>query len=408
MPYPIFIKYLLMVLALSTSMTTLFAQTRPFSDQAQKLASEFLIADTHIDVPYRMQAEWEDITQATVNGDFDYPRAVKGGLNTIFMSIYTPADLVDAEGVAGGHWQLANILIDGVEAVVARAPEKFSIVVEADQAIAAKEAGKIGLALGMENGSPIRTLDDLDHFHARGVRYITLAHSKSNAISDSSYDEERPHMGLSDFGRDVVKRMNKLGMMVDVSHLSDLAIEDVLNITSKPVLASHSSARHFTPGFERNLSDSLIKAIAENNGVVQINFGSSFLTAEANGWRDRITGATEAFRIKNGLPEDDKRVQAFSDEYIEAHPFPYADISDVVEHIEHVIELVGIDYVGLGSDYDGVGDSLPTGLKDVSTYPNLVAALLAKGHSEKAIKKIVGGNLLRVWGQQHADTKTTR
>ena len=365
--------------------------------KARMLAKKFLIADTHIDVPYRLQNGWEDVTSATESGDFDYPRAVAGGLDTVFMSIYTPADLLDNEGQPGGHWQLANLLIDGVEAIAARAPDKFVVVHEAEQAISAKQAGKIGLALGMENGSPIRTLQDLDHFHARGVRYITLAHSQSNTISDSSYDEARPHTGLSEFGRQVVKHMNQLGIMVDVSHLSDEAIVDVLAVSTKPVVATHSSVRHFTPGFERNLSDELIQAIAKNNGVVQINFGSSFLTAEANGWRNQVTFATETFQAEHQLAEDDERVAAFNAEYIESHPFPYADISDVVAHIEHVIKLVGVNYVGLGSDYDGVGDSLPTSMKDVASYPNLIAALLAKGYSAADIEKVMGGNLLRVW-----------
>lgn len=395
------VKQVVAVLSVCMGMQLVYAlDSDEQQTPAQVLAKQFLIADTHIDVPYRLQAAWEDVTQATENGDFDYPRAIAGGLDTVFMSIYTPADLVDDEGNPGGHWQLANQLIDGVEALAARAPERLTIVAEAEQAIAAKQAGKMGLALGMENGSPIRTLEDLDHFHARGVRYITLAHSKSNTISDSSYDEARPHNGLSEFGRQVVRRMNQLGIMVDVSHLSDLAIEDVLEITSKPVLATHSSARHFTPGFERNLSDNLIKAIARNGGVVQINFGSSFLTAAANSWRDQVTAATDAYRTENGLSEDDKRVTEFNASYIKAHPFPYADISDVVKHIEHVINLVGVEYVGLGSDYDGVGDSLPTGMKDVSTYPNLIAALLENKHSEADIEKIMGGNLIRVWQAQ--------
>lgn len=364
-----------------------------YLEQARQLAQRYLIADTHIDVPYRLQDAWADVTKGTEDGDFDYPRAKAGGLDLVFMSIYTPAGY---EG-PGGHWQLANVLIDGVEAMAARAPEKFVVVSEPDQATAAKAAGKIALALGMENGSPIRTVEDVQFFHDRGVRYVTLAHSLSNAISDSSYDEARPNDGLSDFGREVVAEMNRLGMLVDVSHLSDKAIQDVLAITKDPVVATHSSARHFTPDWERNLSDELIKAIADNGGVVHINFGSSFLTQDANGWFDEFAAAREAFIAEQAVERGSEAVAAFSTNYREQKPFPYANVDDVVEHIEHVIKLTSVDHVGLGSDYDGVGDSLPEGLKDVSTFPNLIAALLAKGYSEGDIEKILGGNLMRAW-----------
>ncbi len=363
------------------------------SEKAQELAHTYLIADTHIDVPYRLQDGWQDVTQATEGGDFDFPRAKAGGLDLVFMSIYTPA----AYDEPGGHWQLANLLIDGVEALAARAPDKFAIVHEPQQVASAVSSGRIALALGMENGSPIRTLEDVQFFHQRGIRYVTLAHSLSNAISDSSYDEARPNNGLSDFGRQVVAEMNRLAMLIDVSHLSDKAIQDVLAVTQDPVVATHSSARHFTPGFERNLSDELIKGIAQNKGVVQINFGSSFLTAEANGWYDDFAAARDAFIQEHDLAEDSEAVTEFNDNYPEQHPFPFAKLADVVAHIQHIIKLVGVEYVGLGSDFDGVGDSLPEDLKDVSQYPNLIAALLEAGCSEADIEKILGGNLMRVW-----------
>lgn len=362
-------------------------------EKAQELAQKYLIADTHIDVPYRIGDTWEDVTKGTENGDFDYPRAKSGGLDLVFMSIYTPAVYEEP----GGHWQLANNLIDGVEALAARAPEKFVVAHEPQQAVAAKASGRIALALGMENGSPIRTLEDVSFFHSRGIRYVTLAHSISNAISDSSYDEARPNNGLSDFGRQVVAEMNRLAMLVDVSHLSDKAIEDVLAVSKDPVVASHSSVRHFTPGFERNLSDELIKGIAKNGGVVQINFGSAFLTAEANGWGDAFGEQRDIFMEKTGVDRDSDEVAEFNEKYIEAHPYPFAKLSDVIAHIEHVIKLVGVDYVGLGSDFDGVGDSLPEGLKDVSQYPNLIAGLLEKDYSDSDIEKMLGGNLMRVW-----------
>ncbi len=370
------------------------------SDRAKSIAQKYLLADTHIDVPYRLHNHWEDVTGATEKGEFDAPRARAGGLDLPFMSIYTPASL-EADG---GAWQLANQLIDTVEAIVARAPETFVIVATPEQAIAAKEAGKIGLALGMENGSPLEgELANVKFFRDRGISYITLAHSLANHLSDSSYDEQRPNEGLSDFGREVVAEMNRLGVMVDVSHLSDKAFYDVLDVSSVPVIASHSSARHFTPGFERNMSDDMIRALAENGGLVMINFGSSFLTAEARNWYDTFNEARTAWSEGAGKDTGEDAARAYFNDYREQNPFPFASVEQTVAHFVHVIDLVGVDYVGIGSDYDGVGDSLPEGLKDVSTFPVLIDALLEKGYSEADIGKILGGNLLRVWGEILAD-----
>ncbi|HET6604364.1 MAG TPA: dipeptidase [Xanthomonadaceae bacterium] len=361
--------------------------------RAHRLAREALIVDTHIDVPYRIHEAWVDVTVATPGGDFDYPRARSGGLDVAFMSIYTPAELA----APAENRQLAHELIDSVEALVGRAPDRFAIVTSPDQVERLRGGERILLALGMENGSPIVELDDLHAFHARGVRYVTLAHGRSNALSDSSYDKQRPWDGLSPFGMEVVTRMNRLGMMVDVSHLSDAAVTDVLEASRAPVIATHSSARRFTPGFERNLSDELIGAIARGGGVVHINFGSSFLTAKANAWYRGRDAAREAWSKRTGKPTQGPDADAFTERYREQHPFPYAELSHVLDHIDHVAELAGIDHVGIGSDFDGVGDSLPTGLKSVADYPALVAGLLERGYSEQDVRKILGGNLMRVW-----------
>jgi membrane dipeptidase len=363
---------------------------------AREIARKHILVDTHIDAPYRLQEDWEDVTQTTRRGEFDVPRAVTGGLDIPFMSIYTPASM-EAEG---GSYQLANRLIDSVEAMVARAPDQMVMVSTAEAAKAAFEAGKVGLALGMENGTPLEgDLAKLRHFRARGISYITLAHSLSNHLSDSSYDENRPLQGLSEFGREAVREMNRVGMMVDISHVSDQAFFQVLEVSRAPVIASHSSARHFTPGFERNMSDEMIVALAKNGGVIQINFGSTFVTQEARDWSDAYWAEYGAFRAANGLDSGASELEHFSTEYRSAKPFPYATIGDVIDHFDHVVKLVGIDHVGIGSDYDGVGDTLPVGLKDVSDFPNLVSGLLGRGYSEADIAKILGGNLMRVWRQ---------
>lgn len=365
---------------------------------AQQLANRYLLVDTHIDVPYRLSEKPADVGAATEGGDFDFPRAREGGLNTPFMSIYIPAEK-EAEGTARAY---ADQLIDGVEALVAQHPDKFAIpqsVAEMEQQVA---DGRISMPLGMENGAAIAgDLDNLWHFAERGVRYITLTHSRSNHISDSSYDEERQWQGLSDFGKQLVAEMNRIGVMVDVSHISDDAFWQVMDISKVPVIASHSSARHFTPGFERNMSDEMVRALADNGGVIMINFGSTFINEQSRRSHQAIKNATEKFRRERGLEEDSEEVKQFSDR-LSAEQFVYADLGDVLDHFDHIRDLVGVEYLGIGSDFDGVGDSLPTGLKDVSQYPNLVRGLLQRGYSEADVEKILGGNLLRVWRANEA------
>lgn len=362
------------------------------SNEANEIAQKYILVDGHIDVPYRLQEKWQDVTVATEGGDFDYPRAKSGGLNAPFMSIYVPASLDNSSASTA----LADQLIDYVEAIVGRAPDKFAIAKTVADVEQQFKNGLISLPMGMENGSPIQgDLDNLRHFYQRGIRYITLAHSMSNHISDSSYDLRRQWKGLSPFGKTLVPEMNKLGIMLDISHVSDDAFYQVIEITKVPVIASHSSLRKFTPGFERNMDDEMIKALAKNDGVIMINFGSTFVDQKSRDWRTKMGEKRKV--VEQEFGEDSDKAEKFEDQYRQKSPFPFADVNTVVEHIDYVVQLVGIDHVGIGSDYDGVGDSLPIGLKDVSTYPNLVQKLLDKGYSETDIEKILGANLLRVW-----------
>jgi len=362
------------------------------SNEANEIAQKYILVDGHIDVPYRLQEKWQDVTVATEGGDFDYPRAKSGGLNAPFMSIYVPASLDNSSASTA----LANQLIDYVEAIVGRAPDKFAIAKTVADVEQQFKNGLISLPMGMENGSPIQgDLDNLRHFYQRGIRYITLAHSMSNHISDSSYDLRRQWKGLSPFGKTLVPEMNKLGIMLDISHVSDDAFYQVIEITKVPVIASHSSLRKFTPGFERNMDDEMIKALAKNDGVIMINFGSTFVDQKSRDWRTKMGEKRKV--VEEEFGEDSDKAEKFEDQYRQKSPFPFADVNTVVEHIDYVVQLVGIDHVGIGSDYDGVGNSLPIGLKDVSTYPNLVKKLLDKGYSEADIEKILGTNLLRVW-----------
>ncbi len=367
---------------------------------AKELAKKYIITDTHIDVPMRLSSRYEDVAHSTEHGEFDYPRAVEGGLDAPFMSIYIPANL---QKKAGASYQLANELIDMVEELITKNPKKYAKAYTSTDVENNFAKGLISLPMGMENGSPIEgKIENLQHFYNRGIRYITLAHSKANHISDSSYDKERPAKGLTDFGKKLVLEMNKIGMMVDISHVSDDAFYQVMEISQVPVIASHSSARHFTPGFERNMSDDMIKLLAKKGGVIQINFGSTFVSQSSIENYDKYKAAREIFMAENNLERNSDEVKAFAKQYREKTPFQYAKLNDVLDHYDHVIKLTGIDHVGIGSDYDGVGDSLPEGLKDVATYPNLIQGFIDRGYSEKDIAKILSGNLMRVWKQTEA------
>ena len=386
-------------LAIALGSTSVAAQDDyQASKKAIQLAKDNILIDTHIDVPYRIHNKWDDVSKATERGDFDYPRAIEGGLNAPFMSIYIPAHL-EFEG-KGKSYELANQLIDMMEALAYRAPDKFAIADSVADVEQQFKNGVMSLAMGMENGSPIEgELKNLHHFYERGVRYITLAHSQSNHISDSSYDIRRKWKGLSPFGKELVQEMNNVGMLIDVSHISDDAFYQVMDISNVPVIASHSSLRKYTPGFERNMDDDMLLALKKNGGVIQINFGSSFVTNQANTWYDRRDEAQQQAK------QSGKDTTDFKAAFRKKNPFPYASLEQVLDHIDHVVELIGIEHVGIGSDYDGVGDSLPVGLKDVSTYPNLVQGLLDRGYSDADIKKILGENLLRVWRQAESYAK---
>jgi len=361
--------------------------------QAYELAHKFIITDGHIDVPWRLNDGYEDLSVRTETGDFDYVRAVEGGLDAPFMSIYVPSSYQET----GGAKEKADSLIDLVHQIANDHPDKFEVAYSVADVNRIFSNGKIALPMGMENGAPI--LDDLSnvqYFYDRGIRYITLTHAKDNLICDSSYDTTGTWGGLSPFGREVVKEMNRVGIMVDISHVTDDVINQVLDMTNVPVIASHSSCRHFTPGWERNMGDEEIKRLKENGGVIQINYGSSFITqaslekGEEN--RERIM----AYAKENNLKRGDEVLTTFAKKINAKNPV-YADISDVVDHFDRVVALAGIDHVGIGSDYDGVGDSLPYGLKDVASYPNLIFHLLKRGYSEEDIEKICYKNVWRVW-----------
>ncbi|HEV58537.1 MAG TPA: membrane dipeptidase [Phycisphaerales bacterium] len=360
--------------------------------RARALAHEVLLLDSHIDVPYRLEEHDEDISRRTESGDFDYPRARMGGLDAVFAAVYVPPRRED-DGTAGVY---ADETIDRVEQFWTTWPDYFAAARSPDDVRRQFGNGRISIILAIENGAPIQgDLSRVQHYYDRGVRYITLCHGQSNHICDSSYDTNRPWQGLSPFGKRLVAEMNRVGMMIDVSHVSDEAFWDVLEHSRAPVIASHSSCRCFTPGWERNLTDEMIRALADKGGIVQINFGDMFCNERV--YREYLTRweAIDAHIAEHGLEGQERG--AFIEEYCRAHPIARGTVRDVGQNIDHAVKLIGVDQVGLGSDFDGVGPHVPVGLKDVSAYPNLLAELLSMGYSEADLRKICGQNFLRVW-----------
>ncbi len=383
----------------------LFAQNgdgnQALRQQAIELSQRFIIADGHVDLPYRLRVknfrltkEFIGIPVETSEGDFDYVRAKKGGLTAPFMSIYIPSSY-QTEGDAKA---LADSLIDMVNGIITAHPDKFGQGHSPRQVAENFKAGKISLPMGMENAAPFLKLEDVGYFHQRGIRYATLTHATDNQICDSSYDTTRTWNGLSPYGREVVLEMNKRGMMVDISHVSDAAFYQVIGITKAPLIASHSSCRKFTPGFQRNMDDFMIQALGKNGGVIMINFGSDFLDGQVTKNREELREKMRLMLSENGLTESDEAAKPYMDAFKVLYEKPlFADVELVADHIDHVVALAGVDHVGFGSDFDGVGDSLPTGLKDVAAYPNLIFELLKRGYSEEDIEKICYKNLFRVW-----------
>jgi membrane dipeptidase len=376
---------------------------------ADKIAHKYIITDGHVDLPYRLkiknfrlEREYLGIPISTTEGDFDYERAKKGGLSAPFMSVYIPSSYQQT----GGAKQLADTLINMVRGIAAAHPDKFGIVSKPSEVESNFKKGIISFPMGMENGAPLLELSDVAYFRQRGISYVTLTHGKDNQICDSSYDSTATHKGLSEYGKKIVLEMNRVGIMVDISHVSDDAFYQVMALSKLPAIASHSSCRHFTPTFKRNMSDDMIKLLAKNGGVIQINFGSSFLDENYRVQAATLEKKFEAILKEKGLKTKDTEAQTLLKQFQKENPVLFADVETVANHIDHVRQLTGsTNHIGIGSDFDGVGDSLPTGLKDVSQYPNLVYVLLKRGYSEKDIANILYKNVWRVWQQTVAQAK---
>ena len=370
-------------------------------DLAKSIAKEYIITDGHVDLPYRLKNSKfniktdKDSLIRVHKGDFDYERAVIGGLDAPFMSIYIPASY---QLHADKGKDLADSLINMVRSIAEEMPERFAMANSVEDVEKNFKTRTISLPMGMENGAPIGDdIKNVKYFYDRGIRYVTLTHGKDNQICDSSYDTTHTWNGLSPFGREVVKEMNRVGIMVDISHVDDSTFYQVVRISKVPVIASHSSCRYFTPSFKRNMSDDMIKKLAANGGVIQINFGSTFLDSTVAKQNDENRKKLQALLADKKLKTSDSLAKPIIAQFRKDNPNQYASVLTVADHIDHVVKLVGIDYVGIGSDYDGVGDSLPDGLKDVSQYPTLIFELLSRGYTKSDIVKICSGNVFRVW-----------
>ena len=371
----------------------------PLLAKADSLAHQFIIVDGHVDLPYMLKEKNVLINESTIDtllsttmGEFDFVRAKKGGLDAPFMSIYIPVK--DQEAPTYGK-TLADSLIDQVETIIRLLPENYAAARTPDDIIKNFKEGKISLPMGMENGAPIgKDLSNLKYFFDRGIRYITLTHNKDNQICDASNDTAHTWKGLSPFGKKVVAEMNRLGIMVDVSHVDDSTFYQVMRISKAPVIASHSSCRHFAPMVKRDLSDDMIAKMKANGGVIMINYYPNFLDSTAR----KLSAQLDDLLESRGLDAEDPAAEPIIKKFREENPSP-VDIKTVANHIDHVVKIAGIDHVGLGSDYDGVGGNLPRGLEDVSTYPALIHELLKRGYSDSDVEKVCSGNLFRVWNK---------
>jgi membrane dipeptidase len=368
---------------------------------ADSLAHNFIITDGHIDLPDRLQGshftkDSIEVIISTKRGDFDYQRAVRGGLDAPFMSIYIPSKY---QLQADYGKILADSLIDIVRLITQQLPEKFALASTPSEVEANARQGKISLPMGMENGAPIGTdLRNVKYFYDRGIRYITLTHSKNNQICDSSGDSAKWN-GLSPFGKKVVQEMNRVGIMVDISHVDDSTFYQVMKLSKAPCIASHSSCRYLAPSVRRDMTDDMIKKMGENGGVIQVNYFTAFIDSTVANYNSKKNKIVKTLLTEKKLKKDDPQAKLVEEQYKKDHPAPEVSIEVVANHIDHIKQLIGIDHVAIGSDFDGVSGELPNGLKDVSTYPNLIYTLLKRGYSESDIEKICYKNVWRVWNK---------
>ncbi len=362
-------------------------KTRLFKT-AEDLSQEFLLLDSHIDWPTAALHTQSDITKKLDVSDFDYYRSKEGGLDAVMSVIWISPEY---------NLEESRAMVDSQYSVILEAAKNNNI----SQARTPDEVRtnfykkKLSVPISLENGSPIgEEIEYIKKLKEMGVAYITLSHSKANQICDANFDTNIVWNGLSPFGYKVVEEMNRQGIMIDISHSTDSTVYQVLRHSKAPIIASHSNTRYLVPGFNRNLPDTLIKSIADKHGVIMVNFGSGFVDSvcHKNWWDMYAWSDTSGISIYS--PEGEAYVEEMSKK-IKLH----TTSKEIVDHIDHIVAIAGIDHVGFGSDFDGVGPSLPEDVTDVSSYPVIIYELLLRGYTEDDVRKIMSGNFLRVWDE---------
>jgi membrane dipeptidase len=364
------------------------------SPAARELHFKSIVVDTHDDTTQRLLDPKFDFGVRHTDGSVDIPRMREGGLSAIFFSIWIPGTVTGPTAV-----QRALDQIGAVRETVLRHPNDLVLCTTAEEIRRAKAANKIAVLMGVEGGHMINnSLANLDKFFALGVRYMTLTHTVNTDWADASTDKAT-HNGLTDFGKQVVREMNRLGMMVDISHVADKTFYDVLAVSKAPVIASHSSCRALCTA-PRNMTDEMIKALAAKGGVIQINYHIGFLSQQfqdASKAHPELGKEIEAEAKKRcGDNEACQLIEAdkITRDMVAQGKLPRVDWTEIINHIDHAVRLVGADHVGLGSDFDGA--DMPYGMEDASDIPRITEALLAKGYSPADLRKILGGNTLRL------------
>ena len=355
------------------------------------------VLDSHCDTPSQI-LRLRDLSLDNDHAHVDFPKLVKGGVDGAFFALYIPASLDEDSDAA---WNYSKKLMDGVYDAIKENSDVAVLTTSVEQALSNKNNGLFSVFLGLENGSPLgNSLDKLQAFHDAGVRYITLCHSRNNLICDSCAPSVKRWNGLSPFGRNLVCEMNRMGMMIDVSHASDDTFYDVLEYSERPVVATHSCCRNLA-GHPRNMTDEMIRNLAAAGGVIQINFYPVFLDSSfaavlsESGIMERGEAIEKEFIMDPSNPLKRQAWNAIQDELASLNRPSYKRIAD---HIDHVVSLVGIDHVGLGSDFDGI-EVTPTGMDDMSCFGNIFTEISNRGYSSEDIEKIAGGNLFRVMQQ---------
>ena len=398
----LFVMASLIVSCKKSSNTTPANSEEELIQKALDIHHRVLTLDTHADTPLRMIQPGFDMSERhdprESGSKVDYPRMVEGGLDAIFFAAFVAQDIRDDDG----HDRAKNLCLQMIDSIVTstkRNTDLVGLALNPEDAYSLEKAGKRAIYIGIENGYPVgNDLSNVELYFNKGVRYITLVHSSNNDLADSATDPNGPeHGGLSEFGSDVVEEMNRLGIMVDVSHGNDSLFYDAIALSKAPIIASHSNARVVT-NHKRNMTDEMLKLMAKNGGVVQLTMLADYLReAPPNVARDSAIAVLRANMKPFGEMTQEEQTAARNTfrEINEKYPAPAATVEHVVDHIDHIIKIAGIDHVGIGCDFDGGGGI--EGVFDASEVMNITIGLVKRGYSEEEIEKIWGGNLIRVF-----------